>query len=216
MKPNYSKLSPAILKRLQSAYDSATLAERASGLEWYAKANAYAADLARRYGYSVAQVSAVLAALSPGSEWTRNILDAETLLDHVARGVDVPVLGVYGRRNVDKALAALAVSDPLALFSAKTGPKTSAFYLAICDASTCAVDASDKVVIDRHAASAALGKRGARGGSAIDVVPPALYRWLAAHYVELAKRVGVDPWQAQAVIWNSWRRPVPGTKYEIF
>ncbi len=195
-----------ILSNLQAVYDSASPAERASGLDWYGKANAYATDLARRYGYTVPQVSAVIAALSPGSEWTRNLADTETLLDGVQRGVEVPSLGVYGRRNVEKAIAALAIAEPLELFPAKTGPKTRAFYLAIAGAT---VDAVDKVVIDRHAASAALDARGQRGGSAIERIPLGLYRKLAAHYVELARRVGVDPWQAQAICWNAWRRTSP-------
>lgn len=216
MKRNYKKLDKAVLRRLRAAYDNATLAERVSGLDWYRKANSYATDLARRYGYSLAQVTAVIAALSPGAAWEVNMEQAEVLLDHVRQRLKVPTLGVYGRKNVEKAIAALALEDPLVLFSGTTGPKTRAFYLAILDAVDCVHDAASKVVIDRHAASAALNGRGARGGSSVDVIKPALYRWLARHYTKLALEIGIDVWQLQGIVWNSWRKTVPGTEYKLF
>ncbi len=80
-KRNYERLSPRVLARLLACYDSASIDERTSGLQWYAKAHAYATDLARSYSYTVPQVCGVIAALSPGLDWTRNLEDAETAVN---------------------------------------------------------------------------------------------------------------------------------------
>ncbi len=120
-------------------------------------------------------------------------------------------LGVYGQRNVHKALRCLELDNPLSEFSEKTGPKTRAFYACLVDPEN-VVD----VCIDRHAASAALGRRGSRGGSAVERIPLTLYRWIARHYVAIAKRVGLAPHQVQAIIWSVWRSTTPGHEVELF
>jgi hypothetical protein len=204
VKRNYKRLSPAVKRNLLSAYDAASPSERQAGLSWYQTAHDYAVDLARRYGITVEQSAAVIAALSPGLAWELNLVQAETLL--VAwragnSGRELPLLGAYGREAVDKCSRILAGDvEPLEAFSESTAPKTRAFYRCILDPLT-----PDVVVVDRHAARAALSRRGELGGSAVDVVSPALYRWIARHYVALAKQVDLLPNQVQAIVWCHWR-----------
>lgn len=206
-KRNYKRLSVAVLGRIQGSWDLATVAERTEGLIWYQRSHAYAEDLATRYrGYGVttSQAAAVISALSPGLSWELNVGQAETMIRayHVdkARGADLPTLGVYGRAAVKKCAEILKGVEPDLLFKERTGPKTRAFYQCILDPWE-----PRAVVIDRHAASAALGTRGERGGSTSNVVRPALYRWLVWHYRTVAQRVGVTPAQLQAVVWVAWR-----------
>jgi len=208
VKRNYKRLSKRVLVNLLRAWDAATPAERHAGLTWYATANDYCNDLARRYGVTVEQAAGVVAALSPGLAWELNVTQAEYLVEayaHGRRGVELPLVGVYGRSNVTKCERILAGVDPLELLSPVTAPKTRAFYRCIVERGT-----GTDVVIDRHAASAALDARGTKGGSAIEVVKPALYRWLVWHYRVLAERVGITPAQFQAVVWSHWRQSTPG------
>jgi hypothetical protein len=155
-------------------------------------------------------VSGVIAALSPGLNWNRNLVDAERLLQWHAKNDGIeppPVLGVYGRGNVLKAISCLETlndSDIVNLFSRTTAAKTRAFYLNIADPE--GIDSVDRVVVDRHAISAALNRRGRRGGSTVERVPLGLYRWIARHYVDLASKVGLKSYQVQAIVWNSWKK----------
>lgn len=54
--------------------------DQTSGADWYSVANGIAADMADRHGVSIDAVCGILAALSAGTDWDRNIALAETML----------------------------------------------------------------------------------------------------------------------------------------
>lgn len=62
-----------IIKRLRGLWDSATPGQRAYGLEWYKIAYTSAGELALEFGFSPSQGCGVIAALSPGNNWERNL-----------------------------------------------------------------------------------------------------------------------------------------------
>lgn len=164
---------------------------------WYARANATAGDYADKYNCSVEQACGVIAALSPGRNWDLNLVDADVFIRAWAagdRGRDLPNVGSYGRRNIQKSARIMQGKPPLDVLG---GLKVRAFYSCMIDPSN-AVD----VCVDRHAKSAAYGKRLAERQT---VVRKGEFPHLAEHYRKLANSVGVLPHQAQAVVWICWR-----------
>jgi hypothetical protein len=195
--------STAIEENVLRAYSAATDAERSIGLNWYADAHAAAVTLSERHAVSVDTACGVIAALSPGNEWGKNILDADALLSAWNAGRRLPVVGTYGMRNVIKARRILAGEHPLDVLP-PTGPKVRAFYKCISEPTL-----SDAVTIDRHAKCLALNAMTDRDRiGVVTRVEYALYAW---HYMVLATRIGLLPHQLQATTWVAWKRLVDET-----
>lgn len=203
MKP----LSRKITNNLLALWESRTETDESEGLLWYARANRRGQELSARHGVTLEQAIGVIAVLSPGCEWGKNLQYADELLaawSHGKRGAELPMVGVYGNKNLDKAKAILAGHSPTVVIPA-TSKKVKSFY-------NCLLSPADSrdVVIDRHAKCAALGIRSNKSGYASrDVtVRSGEYDWLSRHYVKLADRFGLLPSQLQAVIWCQWKRLV--------
>src|SRR6266568_4146078 len=95
--------SHAIEDNIMGVYNAATDAERNYGLTWYADAHASAQMLSARYNVSVDTVCGVIAALSPGNQWGKNLIDADLLISAYVRHKKLPNVGTYGHRNIHKA-----------------------------------------------------------------------------------------------------------------
>lgn len=193
--------SPRIAANLQKTYEQATAEELAEGVTWYERSHEFCEDLAGRYHLPVRSVCGIVAALSPGSEWGRNKTDAETFCEAFsrgARGKELPLVGSYGWANIKKAEKIALGADLLDVFSPRAR-KVRAFY-------TCLADPAEEraVCIDRHAKSAALGRKLADNETAVR--SEQAYHRLAEHYRRGAQKVSVLPHQFQAVIWMVWKR----------
>ena len=201
MKP----LSRKITNNLLALWESRTETDESEGLLWYARANRRGQELSVRHGVTLEKAIGVIAVLSPGCEWGKNLQYADELLAAWAsgkRGSELPMVGVYGNRNLDKAKRILAGHSPM-LVIPETSKKVRAFYNCLLSPAE-----SRDVVIDRHAKCAALGLRSTKNGYASqDVsVRSAEYEYLSRHYVKLADRFGLLPSQLQAAIWTHWKR----------
>ena len=97
------------------------------GLEWYDQAKRDCAMIARCAGVNLEQAVAVTVALSPQMRWERNIYHAMRLLEAARNGQPVPGIPTY-RANIEKALKALEMEDPSAIFDSQKSPKTWSFY----------------------------------------------------------------------------------------
>ncbi len=181
-------------------YNRATDAEREQGLYWYATANKDAQAIAERHNVPLKHVAGVIAALSPGLEWGLNLLQADELISAFKTDKPRPSVGVYGKKNVNKAYEILQGQDPLTVLP-KTGPKTRAFYSCIESPEN-----SFQVTIDRHAKCLAYWRLTDR--EAISAVRPAEYEHLARHYNVISERLGLMPHQLQAITWVAWKRIV--------
>lgn len=120
--------SPRIARNLRACYLRATPEDIYTGRTWYAVANHHAKVLAEKYGLPISATAGIIAALSPGSQWERNLTDAETFCQEWrggARGRKLPALGSYGFANVVKAGRCAAGEDPLSVLG---GLKVRAFY----------------------------------------------------------------------------------------
>lgn len=203
-KRKYTRWSRRIERNILSVYVRANEHDRAEGLYWYANAHDSCRVMAGKLGVSMAQAAGVVAALSPGLNWGLNLLQAELFIGEWvkgARGKDLPMVGVYGYRNVRKSIRILQGDNPREVLGG--GMKTQAFYDNIL-----APLESKGVAIDRHAKGLALRSNSARGATATQdaIVTPSEYPYYVRHYVGIAERLGLIPHQLQAVCWVTWRR----------
>lgn len=186
--------SRRVERNLTSVYRRADELDLRDGLGWYERAHGSALNLAEKYARPLTATCGIIAALSPGLRWEKNIEDADVLLDGLKRG-DVPLVGVYGKRNRDKAVAIANGADPRKTLG---GLKVRSFYENILNP----LD-REHVTIDRHAKTAAFNLA---QNAANAVVRNAEYQYIAWHMRVLAKRYALVPCQFQAVCWVVWRR----------
>lgn len=201
----FSRWSRRVERNILSVYHRANSQDLIEGMLWYQRANTEAKNLGEKYGVSLQTASGVIAALSPGNPWGKNLLDADTLIEAWAggaRGRDLPLVGTYGWGNVIKAEKILSWIDPLKVLG---GMKVRAFYENIL-----APGESHAVTIDRHAKCLAWNLPSFRNGFASSesnaTVRDNEYRYLAWHYERTARRLGLLPSQLQAVCWVTWKR----------
>lgn len=189
-----TRLDPHVLRRLRVVYHSATPEQHGYGMQWYTIARDVGRELAEEFGTSLSVALGVIAALSPGNPWDRNLGDARLALSAHAWGRAVPAkLGVYGRLNIEKCERILGGEPPLEVLG---GDKVTSFYRNLMGIEDGAV------TVDRHAKGAA---KGVRGDKETTVSSPKEYRDLAEHYRRVAGEVGIAPSQLQAVVWVVWR-----------
>lgn len=171
------------MKNLVKLYERADR----SGISWYFEAHNFCADLSKRYNVPLANVCAVVSALSPATNWEQNKRDAVRLIQGKEGGYVT-----YGQ-NVIKAKIALKTDNPGNLFSMQTGAKTYNFYHCLLSPSS-----SAHVVIDRHAYRVATGKEYTK-------LTLKQYLEIASHYMKAANKLGLLPSQLQAVLWVDYR-----------
>jgi len=175
-----------------AVFNQATTDELRQGTQWYTDAHKQGVRLAKTYGISIDAACGIIAAVSPGLRWERNVEVAERIIQR--RELDG--LGVRWYANVRKARLIRNGQKPENILK---GNKVRAFYdnIAQPGRSLC-------VCIDGHAYAIASGKR----ISLMDVPPIGrrAYNRLSASYAVVAKHLGLRPCQLQAVVWVVWRR----------
>lgn len=188
----------------------------AAGRAWYVWAWGEAAALAHQTGLTLYQAAGVIAAISPGLEWTLNVRAAWYVVtvawpQGIAPGSDAwdTARGPapYGYVHYDKALRILngdgAVSTVRGEFSYATGPKTYSFVRNILWPHQ-----TDHVTIDGHAANVCRhgavrhGIGAATKGGSISAVE---YAEMSAAYADVAAELSLSPDQVQAEAWAKIR-----------
>lgn len=174
-------------------YHQACAGEIDAGLRWYAQAHDEALRIeADRGQLSVAQVCGIIAALSPGLRWERNIAAAERLI--IGEGLEGLGIRWYaGVRKAERILKGETIADVL------QGNKTFCFYDNLFNPSR-----SERVTIDGHAWAIQVGVR-----LALDKVPSLSdkqYWRVEKDYQTAAGEVSIRPLQLQAITWCVWRR----------
>ena len=172
--------------------------QHAEGLLWYSDAQKAAHDIAIKYDIAVYLVVAVIAALSPNNKWTRNLVNADALIGAFIRGdgIDSVKVSTYHKMKA-KAWGILAARPDYE--GAKTmlkGQKITSFFMDIMG--------EFNVTIDGHARNIAYGERVGLTDDRTNIGVRE-YRALQAAYEEAARRVGLMPYQLQAITWRVWR-----------
>jgi len=165
---------------------------------WYSDAQKAAHDIAARHGIAVYLVVAVIAALSPNNKWSRNVTNAATLIDAFLRGdgIDSVKVSTYNKMKA-KAWDILAARPDYD--TAKTmlkGQKITSFFMDIMG--------EFNVTIDGHARNIAYDERVGLTDDRTNIGVRE-YRALQAAYEAAAERLGLMPYQLQAITWRVWR-----------
>jgi hypothetical protein len=180
----------AMAENVMATYRTASDAQRADGMVWYAEAHALAVTLARSAGHETLRAAGVISALSPQMSWEQN--QRLAIRTYAEGGISAGALGV----SVRKADAIYHGADVMITLKA---PKTSAFALVIADPTN-----GHDVVIDRHAMSVAHGRQTTDDETAA-LNRKGFYQAYADAYRKAAAEIGITPSQMQAITWVAWR-----------
>lgn len=192
MASQFDRRVPEITRNLLKLYRKRSVVDDTLGRAWYPNAHQIVVDWADTYGYSIATVACVIAAISPQCDWTRNMIIADDLLagrpPSIGGAINVNVRKAERIRD-DRAVSTLEYFPQ--------GPKVCAF------ACNLAGDYSI-VTIDTHALQAGLD----------DVESNYRLKWqpysaFALAYVAAATKVSVEPAVFQSIIWHIWKRLYP-------
>jgi hypothetical protein len=176
--------------RLANETDSTSLAE---GLDWYRSARAFCHTLKLQFACTLDQAVGVVAALSPGTTWTRNKIDAQNVCKEGLRAT----VTTYGP-NLRKATDILS-SDEGAL-AILGGRKVRSFYHCILHG-----DRSRSVCLDRHAVRVAIPWATSEKDAGRILGWAGAYDAIADAYRVAADQLGIPPHALQAVTWCEYR-----------
>ena len=181
-----------------SVYRDADETQHAEGLLWYSDAQKAAHNIAVKYDVPVYLVVAVIAALSPNNKWSRNIVNADALIGAFIRGdgllsVKVSTYNKMKQKAWDILAARPDYDGAKAMLK---GQKITSFF--------CDIMGEFNVTIDGHARNIAYGERVGLTDDRSNIGVRE-YRALQAAYQEAARRVGLMPYQLQAITWRVWR-----------
>lgn len=152
---------------------SASIAEIMQAAEWYTEAQSIAREMATRYNETLDSVACVIAAFSPRTKWSQNLLNAERFL----AGENVGAL----TNNIS--MAGKGLHDG---FAALKGRKTNSFAHNIAGY-------LDYVTVDVWMIRAAgYDRNDANKG---------MYDLISSVVTDLANDAGIAPAQMQALIW---------------
>jgi len=187
-----------MIHNIVSVYRDADETQHAEGLLWYDQAKREAYHIAMKHDVPVYITVAVIAALSPNNKWARNLVNADALIGAFVNGdgIDSVKVSTYHKMKA-KAWAILAARP--SYNGAKDmlkGQKITSFFMDIMG--------EFNVTIDGHARNIAYGERVGLTDDRSNIGVRE-YRGLQAAYEETAQRVGLMPYQLQAITWRVWR-----------
>ena len=172
--------------------------QHAEGLVWYEQAKREAYHIAIKHDVPVYIAVAVIAALSPNNKWARNIVNADALIGAFIRGdgIDSVKVSTYHKMKA-KAWGILAARpDYDGAKAMLKGQKITSFF--------CDIMGEFNVTIDGHARNIAYGERVGLTDDRTNIGVRE-YRALQAAYEAAAERLGLMPYQLQAITWRVWR-----------
>jgi len=187
-------------KHIQAVFDLASVADVVAGQDWYDTARDAAIALSDRYGVDVTTACGVIAALSPRNKWTRNLIDAENLINVYttsgAEACDTVKVCTFGK-NKAKAMSILDAVPTLDVVEGiLSGPKLKEFFRCIIG--------QDDVCIDGHAYSIWVGDRITLAN--VPSIGVKLRRQIKADYMAVALKNDMPAYELQAITWVTHRR----------
>jgi hypothetical protein len=186
-------------------YKQASNEDISLGKLWYYQANDIARLMAVKYNLKIEQTAGIIAALSPGTNWNQNIIDANNLCSLLGTGKDIHSITctTYGQNKLkasylyqNSQLTKNEIFQVLLGCSRKVN-KTSSFFLNILQP-----DCDDLCTIDRHAYRINLGIT-----ESIDV-PLTEKRYLCMNkaYKQASSQLNISAIELQAITWLTFRR----------
>ena len=187
-----------MIYNIVSVYRDADETQHAEGLVWYEQAKRGAYHIAMKHDVPVYIVVAVIAALSPNNKWARNLVNADALIGAFVNGDGIDSVKVSTYHKMKQKAWDILAARP-SYNGAKDmlkGQKITSFF--------CDIMGEFNVTIDGHARNIAYGERVGLTDDRTNIGVRE-YRALQAAYEEAARRVGLMPYQLQAITWRVWR-----------
>ncbi len=187
-----------MVHNIMACYRSADDLQVAEGLLWYSDAQKAAHNIAAKYGIAVYIVVAVISALSPNNKWSRNLTNADALIGAFLRGDGIDAVKVSTYHAMKKKAWDILAARP-DYDGAKRmlkGQKITSFF--------CDIMGEFNVTIDGHARNIAYNEKVGLTDDRTNIGVRE-YRGLQAAYEEAAQRLGLMPYQIQAITWRVWR-----------
>ena len=187
-----------MVHNVMACYRAADSVQVAEGLLWYSDAQKAAHNIAAKYGIAVYIVVSVISALSPNNKWARNVVNADMLIGAFLRGDGIDAVKVSTYHAMKKKAWDILAARP-DYDGAKAmlkGQKITSFFMDIMG--------EFNVTIDGHARNIAYDERVGLTDDRTNIGVRE-YRALQAAYEEAARRLGLMPYQLQAITWRVWR-----------
>ncbi len=187
-----------MVHNIMACYRSADDLQVAEGLLWYSDAQKAAHNIAAKYGIAVYIVVAVISALSPNNKWARNVVNADALIGAFLRGdgIDAVKVSTYHAMKQQSGDILVARPDYDGAKRMLKGQKITSFFMDIMG--------EFNVTIDGHARNIAYDEKVGLTDDRTNIGVRE-YRALQAAYEEAARRIGLMPYQLQAITWRVWR-----------
>ena len=186
-------------RNILKVYSKCKHDELQHGLTWYRDANQWCNAVAIEHKLPLHVVVGVVAALSPTNRWSRNLIDANNLIETFINGGYVEDCKVCTYNTMrDKAWHILQsiphTPDDVAFIL--NGAKITDFFRCIMGDDVC--------VIDGHAWCIANNDR--RKMQNVPNIGKKLREQLQKSYSSAAKKHGMTAYEMQAATWVTWRR----------
>jgi hypothetical protein len=169
-----------VTKRILRTYGKASADDILAGKVWYNEAQDLCEHLAWNSDYTVDQIAAAMAQLSPRLRWSQNV---DSIISLVNEDV-IPAYVMSGPAN--RARKALNAAEPFDTFG-KAAKKTRSF--------------ARNITGDVHAVTVDVWAARVAGVDEAQLSLVGVYEAIAHCYRLAAKRAGIDPQQMQAVTW---------------
>jgi hypothetical protein len=189
------------VKNIINIYNAATEEERDFFHNWYNNAQQTCINLANEYSVDPQLVYAIVAVLSPGNRFNRNIVAAENLLRNELFGEQNPV-STNNRRNAEKAAQIFRTKS----LEFVTGPKVSVFFKSLMTPK----EFKERLVLDGHAVSMWIGEK-----LPVKKIKIPNREQILTDFQSAADCLGIAVQELQAVTWFVWKNVVPAKREEI-
>ena len=195
-------MSTKNVNNIKAVYLLATTQEKIDGAKWYQSAHDISMKLAIDYGLTLQTAAGVIASLSPRNKWSRNVIDAENLIEAFVRDPEsaVNIKVCTFNKNKEKALKILKNNQDFFTDTTRDilkGPKLIEFF-------NCILGVKDDVCIDGHAYCIFNGSR-----TSLKDVPSIgvkLRKEIKSDFRKAAAKFNISAAEMQAITWVAWRR----------
>jgi len=187
---------------IQKVLDQATAEERAYWSSWYRDASGTVQKYATKHKLPLEIMAGVVAALSPGSRWWRNLQNADKLVTFWQAGIfkSMSKLDTYPAM-LQKAVRILEQYRDHGTFAIEevSTPKVSVFYNSLVDP----VGTQKDLVLDGHAINVARGEK--RSLKGLEGPTAEERKGILQAYADVAAANGLDVQGLQALTWFLWK-----------
>ena len=184
-------------ENLRNVFKKADEIDYESGRVAYYKYQVLMKSLAKQYGCTIEQATAVFVSTSPNNDYKKNLRSTVSILYGLKHGIPENRIRISTYNHCRK--RALSFLNGTDFLKVTRGPKIRSFFKNIVNPE----DPSKPVTVDGHVIGAWSGKKILMKDAAVSNFN---YEDIAGAMRKLADHAGLEPCQFQAIIWFTWKR----------